>query len=125
VQITLPEERSTAGEFIGSDHIQLETEDLINEQFLNDDQADEGHDEVPLHASTLISRTVKAGLSDGEDGLVDLEEIGNVIHRQKNQEAGESKESTMVTALQRKALTKEGYKIIGTHSAVKLCRFDR
>lgn len=31
----------------------------------------------------------------------------------------------MVTALQRQALTKEGYKIIGTHSAVKLCRWTK
>jgi len=31
----------------------------------------------------------------------------------------------MVTPLQRKALTKEGYKIIGTHSAVKLCRWTK
>lgn len=31
----------------------------------------------------------------------------------------------MVTARQRQALTKEGYKIIGTHSAVKLCRWTK
>jgi len=31
----------------------------------------------------------------------------------------------MVTSSQRKALTKEGYKIIGTHSAVKLCRWTK
>jgi len=31
----------------------------------------------------------------------------------------------MVTKLQRKALTKEGYKIIGTHSAVKMCRWTK
>jgi tRNA wybutosine-synthesizing protein 1 len=31
----------------------------------------------------------------------------------------------MVTKLQRKALTKEGYRIIGTHSAVKLCRWTK
>lgn len=31
----------------------------------------------------------------------------------------------MVTKLQRKALTKEGYKIIGTHSAVKICRWTK
>jgi len=37
--------------------------------------------------------------------------------------AGSSNE--MVTSSQRKALTKEGYKIIGTHSAVKLCRWTK
>lgn len=31
----------------------------------------------------------------------------------------------MVTPAQRRALTKEGYKIIGTHSAVKLCRWTK
>jgi tRNA wybutosine-synthesizing protein 1 len=31
----------------------------------------------------------------------------------------------MVTKLQRKALVKEGYKIIGTHSAVKICRWTK
>ena len=31
----------------------------------------------------------------------------------------------MVTPTQRRALTKEGYKIIGTHSAVKLCRWTK
>ena len=31
----------------------------------------------------------------------------------------------MVTKLQRRALTKEGYRIIGTHSAVKLCRWTK
>jgi tRNA wybutosine-synthesizing protein 1 len=33
--------------------------------------------------------------------------------------------NTMVTKLQRRALTKEGYRIIGTHSAVKLCRWTK
>lgn len=31
----------------------------------------------------------------------------------------------MVTPAQRRALTKEGYKIIGSHSAVKLCRWTK
>lgn len=30
----------------------------------------------------------------------------------------------MATKLQQKALRKEGYKLIGSHSAVKLCRFS-
>merc|ERR1740138_283298 len=35
------------------------------------------------------------------------------------------KRSKMVTPAQRRALTKEGYKIIGSHSAVKLCRWTK
>jgi tRNA wybutosine-synthesizing protein 1 len=31
----------------------------------------------------------------------------------------------MVTPAQRKTLTKQGYKIIGSHSAVKLCRWTK
>ena len=31
----------------------------------------------------------------------------------------------MVTPAQRKSLTKEGYRIIGSHSAVKLCRWTK
>eukprot|EP00516_Mucochytrium_quahogii_P005531 CAMPEP_0203754496 /NCGR_PEP_ID=MMETSP0098-20131031/8075_1 /ASSEMBLY_ACC=CAM_ASM_000208 /TAXON_ID=96639 /ORGANISM=" , Strain NY0313808BC1" /LENGTH=722 /DNA_ID=CAMNT_0050645545 /DNA_START=47 /DNA_END=2215 /DNA_ORIENTATION=+ len=38
---------------------------------------------------------------------------------------GTSTSREMVTASQRKSLTKEGYKIIGSHSAVKLCRWTK
>jgi tRNA wybutosine-synthesizing protein 1 len=31
----------------------------------------------------------------------------------------------MVTPAQRKSLTKEGYRIIGSHSAVKICRWTK
>lgn len=44
------------------------------------------------------------------------ESLLNDTHGQQN---------TMVTKLQRRALTKEGYRIIGTHSAVKLCRWTK
>jgi hypothetical protein len=40
-------------------------------------------------------------------------------------EATKAPAREMVTRLQRKALTKEGYKIIGSHSAVKLCRWTK
>jgi len=39
--------------------------------------------------------------------------------------AGKDQPSEMVTKRQRAQLTKEGYKIIGTHSAVKLCRWTK
>jgi tRNA wybutosine-synthesizing protein 1 len=58
--------------------------------------------------------------------VMDLEEVGPAIARmkQESQVAAETKRE-MVTKLQRKALTKEGYKIIGSHSAVKLCRWTK
>jgi tRNA wybutosine-synthesizing protein 1 len=61
---------------------------------------------------------VLAGLTDGDDGEgadeAGTDGGGAVVVRPE-----------MVTPLQRKALTKEGYKIIGSHSAVKLCRWTK
>lgn len=55
---------------------------------------------------------------------------GNVVMSAKS--AGKMDENSsgeggreMVTKLQRKSLVKEGYKIIGTHSAVKICRWTK
>ena len=67
--------------------------------------------------------------------LLDLEDIGVAMRKQKQTEK-KAKEASlrleardggreMVTKLQRRALTKEGYRIIGTHSAVKLCRWTK
>jgi len=56
----------------------------------------------------------------------DIEEMGSLISinkEEKNEEEGEEeKKNEMVTPLQRFSLTKEGYKIVGSHSAVKMCR---
>jgi len=59
---------------------------------------------------------------DGEEPeVMDMEDIGNAMHATKNNK--EPKE--MVTPKQAIALKKEGYKIIGTHSAVKMCRWTK
>mmetsp|Transcript_10592 Transcript_10592/g.19764 ORF Transcript_10592/g.19764 Transcript_10592/m.19764 type:complete len:632 (+) Transcript_10592:177-2072(+) len=62
-----------------------------------------------------------------EPEVMDLEDIGNAM---KSSDA--AKRSTnnkelkeMVTPKQAAALKKEGYRIIGTHSAVKLCRWTK
>ena len=52
---------------------------------------------------------------------MDVEDIGKSM--KESEAATLSRE--MITPMQRKALTKEGYKIIGTHSAVKLCRWTK
>ena len=67
--------------------------------------------------------------------LLDLEDIGAAMRKQKHQEKKAQEAALrleardggreMVTKLQRRALTKEGYRIIGTHSAVKLCRWTK
>ena len=52
-----------------------------------------------------------------EDDSIDLKDIGKVIKKGKTKEkpaTGEPKE--MVTPMLRKSLTKQGYKVIGTHS---------
>ena len=63
-------------------------------------------------------------------GTLDLEDLGVSIRatnerRQLEGSNTEKEPAAMVTKLQRKALTKEGYRIIGSHSAVKLCRWTK
>lgn len=62
--------------------------------------------------------------------VLDLEDIGSAMDQAKKSQLKEAMSETknsaeMVTKLQRKALAKEGYRIIGTHSAVKLCRWTK
>eukprot|EP01047_Picozoa_sp_COSAG01_P035851 COSAG01_NODE_2772_length_7101_cov_5.962868_2_plen_583_part_00 len=72
----------------------------------------------------------------GAEEWVDMEDIGGALaaatrRRQKQAskraEGGGAKKppKPMVTARHRAQLTKEGYKIIGSHSAVKLCRWTK
>ncbi|KAE8911078.1 S-adenosyl-L-methionine-dependent tRNA 4-demethylwyosine synthase [Phytophthora fragariae] len=87
--------------------VELNEEDLVNEQFLVDEFSDDEEQNQEK--------------ADDDSGMVDVEDIGKSM---KESEAA-SKSREMVTPMQRKALTKEGYKIIGTHSAVKLCRWTK
>jgi hypothetical protein len=75
---------------------------------------------------------VEEGGGSGGEGLVDVEDVGNVVAAAAAAAAAEAAAAAssgaareMVTAAQRRALTKEGYKIIGSHSAVKLCRWTK
>jgi len=63
-----------------------------------------------------------------EDQIMDLEDIGKAMRKPKEpkikiDDKGDPKE--MVTPALRKSLTKQGYKIVGTHSGVKLCRWTK
>lgn len=61
---------------------------------------------------------------ENEPDVMDLEDLG--VEMKKSQNVGKSKEpKEMVTPKQAAALKKEGYKLIGTHSAVKLCRWTK
>ncbi|RLN51398.1 hypothetical protein BBJ29_000669 [Phytophthora kernoviae] len=87
--------------------VELNEEDMMNEQFLVDEFSDDEEQSTQN--------------ANDDSGMVDVEDIGKSM---KESEAA-SKSREMVTPMQRKALTKEGYKIIGTHSAVKLCRWTK
>ena len=76
--------------------------------------------------------------SDSEGELVmDLEDLGSYIKKEENlakeeDEDGEELEELpvagereMLTPLLRDALTKQGYRLIGSHSGVKLCRWTK
>ena len=58
----------------------------------------------------------------GEPEVMDLEDMGDSMMAEEKK-SDEVKE--MVTPSQAAALKKEGYKLIGTHSAVKLCRWTK
>ncbi|XP_062815677.1 S-adenosyl-L-methionine-dependent tRNA 4-demethylwyosine synthase TYW1-like [Anolis carolinensis] len=70
---------------------------------------------------------------EGEEGqdahpVTDVEDLGPAMRRMKKaqeegEEAGEPRE--MITPVLREALTKQGYRLIGSHSGVKLCRWTK
>lgn len=59
---------------------------------------------------------------ENEPPVMDLEDMGKAMASEK-QVSNEPRE--MVTPRQAEQLKKEGYKLIGTHSAVKLCRWTK
>jgi len=66
-----------------------------------------------------------------EPEVTDMEDLGTTMESTENQngEGGvgikTSEPKEMVTPQQAKSLKKEGYRLIGTHSAVKLCRWTK
>mmetsp|Transcript_519 Transcript_519/g.782 ORF Transcript_519/g.782 Transcript_519/m.782 type:complete len:814 (+) Transcript_519:166-2607(+) len=58
-----------------------------------------------------------------EPEVMDLEDMGDSLLQSTTEQSKEPPE--MVTPSQAAALKKEGYKLIGTHSAVKLCRWTK
>ena len=60
---------------------------------------------------------------------MDLEDIGSSMKKAKENSTNKSEvkrePKEMVTAALRKSLTKQGYKIIGSHSGVKICRWTK
>jgi len=107
------------------------------EQALVSRQQQQTKSEVLVESSTEdesddeVEETSKVSSSANKSGLVDLEDLGTVVSkaRRKIQEDKQAKANgvlkEMVTPELRKALTKQGYKLIGSHSGVKLCRWTK
>ncbi|GFT12226.1 s-adenosyl-L-methionine-dependent tRNA 4-demethylwyosine synthase TYW1 [Nephila pilipes] len=63
--------------------------------------------------------------SEEDDNIMDLEDLGNAYGAAKNQEKSKQEPKEMITPLLRKSLTKQGYKLLGSHSGVKMCRWTK
>ncbi|CAL1276694.1 unnamed protein product [Larinioides sclopetarius] len=62
---------------------------------------------------------------DDEETVMDLEDLGSAcgVPDIKGKSSQEPKE--MITPLLRQSLTKQGYKLLGSHSGVKMCRWTK
>ncbi|XP_029027149.1 S-adenosyl-L-methionine-dependent tRNA 4-demethylwyosine synthase TYW1 [Betta splendens] len=104
-----------------------------------DRKAEEG--EQAAHNNSSEEDLIESS-SDEESGLtnerqtgsvVDMEDLGSIMNsvkKAKSKEDGvrtedEAEEREMITSSLREALTKQGYKLIGSHSGVKLCRWTK
>jgi tRNA wybutosine-synthesizing protein 1 len=74
--------------------------------------------------------------SDSGEPVVDLEDLGSSLVKREDvngeEESGAEEETSgdgevreMLTPLLRESLTKQGYRLIGSHSGVKLCRWTK
>ncbi|XP_062363338.1 S-adenosyl-L-methionine-dependent tRNA 4-demethylwyosine synthase TYW1-like [Cinclus cinclus] len=94
------------------------------------------HDNTEAEELFETSSEEEAG---GTDSVIDVEDLGNVMGHMKKAKreqelqeraagAGRKEEAErreMITPALREALTKQGYKLIGSHSGVKLCRWTK
>ena len=93
-----------------------EEEDRINNKFVTMDTID----------NSCSPPGDDSDIDDGDShGMIDMEDLGKSTNSNRTEVVNSLVDREMVTKLQRKALTKEGYRIIGSHSAVKLCRWTK
>ncbi|DAZ95897.1 TPA: hypothetical protein N0F65_012608 [Lagenidium giganteum] len=102
----LKKAKQALAEEANGEAVEMNEEDRMNDLVLADEFSDEESEPKPRKV---------------DSGVVDVEDIGQTM----KESAAAALSREMVTPMQRKALTKEGYKIIGTHSAVKLCRWTK
>ncbi|XP_030007825.1 S-adenosyl-L-methionine-dependent tRNA 4-demethylwyosine synthase TYW1 [Sphaeramia orbicularis] len=115
-------------------HGQEEEEDAVTRQ-------NDGSEEDLMESS---SDEDESGLQEGKKSVVDMEDLGDImtsVKKAKSKEEGqmvklsklngvkkvedEGERREMITPALREALTKQGYKLIGSHSGVKLCRWTK
>ncbi len=94
----------------------------------NDENGEEGSFFSDIDDDLVDDDNQIVKIKKQQNGLVDLEDLGKVMNGMKNKNkaaknGGEPKE--MITPLLRKSLEKQGYKLIGSHSGVKLCRWTK
>lgn len=89
-----------------------------NDDYFGEDGDDYSDDDYSAEESIYDDEEEK------EPDVMDLEDIGNAMQTSKKNQ-GSKRVKEMVTPKQAAALKKEGYRIIGTHSAVKLCRWTK
>jgi len=114
------EEKSSSpdGGCCNSNESQNDNDDNDDDGF-DDDDDDEEYDDY----SDDYSDDDDDDEEKEEPDVMDLEDLGNAMKPKKKNAKKEVKE--MVTPKQAVSLKKEGYRIIGTHSAVKLCRWTK
>ncbi|XP_040192684.1 S-adenosyl-L-methionine-dependent tRNA 4-demethylwyosine synthase TYW1-like isoform X2 [Rana temporaria] len=108
---------------------------------------DSEHDDSEEELYETTSESESEGEKEaGDSGLIDVEDLGKVMSSMKkakreqgvNGEAGNIEKSRqtaettgneepreMITPALKEALTKQGYRLIGSHSGVKLCRWTK
>lgn len=116
--------------FCFSDEEEEEEEEKY-EDTTDDENGDNDEEGVILSDMGEDDENEDGKIKKQPNGLVDMEDLGKVINgmktkrTKKNAVNGDAQPKEMITPLLRKSLEKQGYKLIGTHSGVKLCRWTK
>ncbi|XP_043910140.1 S-adenosyl-L-methionine-dependent tRNA 4-demethylwyosine synthase TYW1-like [Protopterus annectens] len=120
-------------------------EEMVSSQELQEESPQQSSEEGELFETTSEE---ESGDEEGKEGgsVIDVEDLGNVMNHmkkaKKDREAEEelmknklpklsvgknedSQPREMITSALRNALAKQGYRLIGSHSGVKLCRWTK
>ena len=89
------------------------------------EESNESDYEMTESESDYDEDDLDGGKEEMGDGLVDLEDMGKVMKKAKEAKMNPGAPKEMITPILRKSLTKQGYKLIGSHSGVKICRWTK